>query len=42
MPNLETLGLVLETVPQGETLVLEGARLHGDPPFVWTVAVPTR
>lgn len=40
--TLEDVGGVLENFPAGDRIVVEGWRLHSDPPFRWDAAVRTR
>lgn len=40
--SLQELGLVLEQVKPGERLRIEGLRIDANPPFFWTLMMPTR
>ena len=42
VPSFEDVGLLLERVQPGSHIIVEGFRLHEDPPFRWEAAIRTR
>ncbi len=42
VPSFEDVGLLLERVQPGSNIIVEGFRLHHDPPFRWEAAIRTR
>ena len=42
VPSLSDVGLALEDVMPGERVFIQGLRVRGTPPFVWTVTIRTQ